>query len=485
VNLPAVSPQAVTPTALLTGEDARAYAKELSESTMVGPFFRGSVPNMLYAMELGKLYDLEPAAVLQNVHIFESVKDGKTTLKAALSANLMVTLARKAGHTVTTTSNPARAQTTIVRGDSIIGKLLKGEVDAEQLAHYATILSTLKDMGVDAQKLATTETFWNEEKAVTAGLFGKGNWAKYPGPMMAARSKSEGVRMACEEVLIQIANRAAVIEMRHGPLTADGQPLQVSWNYTADEMDASVTDDGEFVPGGSSTPKTRTVQQPQREQATVTQIRPTATTDAAIAKADIAAQAAASTAQAGWGKAQPEPAKAPAPEEPKLSEAEVAAQKMAASVRSFVETKTYADVEGILVKKLTEDMPSEDDRKAFVLMIVEPFAEKAADSEQEAAGELLSLYAKVVEHQPDLAEDFLTTVADAAPASRVAEFIQLISLDEETSKDDRVVAVQTIYMHLKSAGRLDDPVSFHHQAENAGKSIDLAGAVKLLVQPIL
>lgn len=507
MNLPVQSPQVVSPTSLLTGEEARAYAKTLSESTMVGPFFRGSVPNMLYAMELGKLYNLEPAAILQNVHVFDS----SGVVKAGLSANLMTTLARQAGHIVNTTSNPSRASTTIVRGDTLIGKILRDfdNITAEQLAHYASILSTMKDMGVDAQKLATTEVFWNEDKAITAGLFGKGNWAKYPGQMMAARSKSEAVRMACEEVLIQITQRAGIVELEHGPLTAEGQPVQISWGYTADELEGEVSESGETF--GESTP-TSQKKQPQREQATVTQIRPNVPpTDTASAKADIAAQAAASTAQAGWGAKSKE---APAKEEPA---AEVPAEQpkkssaMAEKVRGFVLSNKYEAIEKILVNTLTsEETTDEEDRRDRVLMIAAPAAEIMAVENLHAmlatitahkpdlvrdflltvaetlkTDRLQALMAAVTEHQPESVNDFLLAVADSAPASHVAEILQDIALDESVTKEDRQKVMQIVYGQLKSKDRLDDPAPFHHKATDSEQSVNLGGAIKLLIQPIL
>lgn len=256
MNASAAPPQAVHATALMTGDEARSYAKELAESTMVSPYFRGSVPNMLYAIELGKNYGLQPTSVLQHIHVFESVakdKNGReqTVLKAGLSAALMVYLARSAGHIVNTTANASFAKTTIVRGDSIFGKMLKGEVDAGELKHYSDILAALKEMGVDPKATAFTESTWNLEKAITAGLLnasgqGKGNWAKYPHSMLAARSKTDGIKLACEEVLIQLSDVAANI----GEFaTVDGRSIDVNWRYTADELGEDITDDGEVIKG--------------------------------------------------------------------------------------------------------------------------------------------------------------------------------------------------------------------------------------------
>jgi hypothetical protein len=249
MNLPA---SIASPTELMTGDEMRRYAAELARSSMVSPYFRGSTANMLYAIELGRVYGMEPATILQNIHVFEGAdKSGNTVLKAGLSAALMVTLARRAGHIVKTSANPIKATCTIVRGDTILGKILKGRIPPEELSHYRDMLITLKDMGVDPKESMTTEVVWNEDKAKRAGLFGKGNWVKYPQSMYPARAKSEGIRLACEEVLIQLADRASQV----GELTAAGQPIAIDFTHTADELGAPMTDEGETVRVEHDTPR--------------------------------------------------------------------------------------------------------------------------------------------------------------------------------------------------------------------------------------
>lgn len=308
---------------IMTGEESRAYAKELSESKIISQYFRGSIPNVLYAMELGRVYGLEAATVLQNIHVFP---DGKGNLKAATSAHLMVTLARRAGHIVTTTSNPKGATCTIIRGDSIFGKMLKGNVDPEELAHYSTILSTLKDLDIDAKEMGVSQVRWTTEMAIRAELMGKDNWAKYPHSMFASAAKRDGVRVSCEEVLIQLADRSAQVMSEFGPLSADGQPIEVAWSYTADELGASITDEGEEVSlprrqGESAPPKE------PREEVTVGRPVPSSTASAA---ADIAAQAAANPAQAGWHKERPAQESPKEPDDP--------------AIRGFVVSKSPTDI---------------------------------------------------------------------------------------------------------------------------------------------
>lgn len=308
---------------IMTGEESRAYAKELSESKIISPHFRGSISNVLYAMELGRVYGLEAATVLQNIHVFP---DKKGNLKATTSAHLMVTLARRAGHIVTTMSNPKGATCTIVRGDSIFGKMLKGEVAPEELAHYSTILATLKDLEIDAKELGVSQIRWNTEMAIRAELMGKDNWNKYPHSMFAAAAKRDCVRLACEEVLIQLADRSTQVMSEFGPLSADGQPIEVSWSLTADELGASVTDEGEEVKLSRQEPESGQSEE-TRESVTTNRLVPSSTASAA---ADIAAQASANPAQAGWHKERPAQ---DSPQEPSDQ-----------AIRNFVGSKSPTDI---------------------------------------------------------------------------------------------------------------------------------------------
>lgn len=308
---------------IMTGEESRAYAKELSESKIISQYFRGSIPNVLYAMELGRVYGLAAATVLQNIHVFP---DSKGNLKAATSAHLMVTLARRAGHIVNTTSNPKGATCTIIRGDSIFGKMLKGNVDPGELAHYSAILSTLKDLDIDAKEMGVSQVRWTTEMAIRAELMGKDNWNKYPHSMFASAAKRDGVRVSCEEVLIQLADRSEQVMSEFGPLLADGQPIEVAWSYTADELGASITDDGEEV-HLSPRSKVQERQEAPRESVGISRAVPSSTASAA---ADIAAQAAANPAQAGWHKESPAQS---SPQEPDDQ-----------TIRNFVSSKAPSDI---------------------------------------------------------------------------------------------------------------------------------------------
>lgn len=459
MNLPAAPPRTVSPTALLTGEEARAYAKNLSESDMLSSFFQGSVANVMFAMELGRSYNLEPAALLQNIHVFETWKDGKCTLKASLSANLMVHLARNAGHIVTTKANQNKASCTIVRGDTIFAKMLRGDIAPDELAHYSNILSTLKEMEMDPKAYAVTESVWTMDKALTAGLIKeKGNWVKYPHAMLAARSKADAVRMACEEVLITINNDADRIG--GGFQTRDGQAIAMSWTHLADELGGSINEeDGSYVPIDKESRSTA-VQAAPPVQATA----PAPQREDSSAKADIAAQASADPSRAGWGK-QAEPA----PEPKKDPQAAQAAQ-----VRAFVEAKPFEETLSLIERTATAEGMSDSERTARLEMLLSPVAELCTTDQ----------IVQVLTTVPGCTDAALVAIADYAQANKVAEILQEITLGDADNAT-RLSQAQTVYARLKEHDRLDDPAPFYDKAKDQGRDVNLGSAVKLLVQPLI
>lgn len=461
MNLPAAPSQVVSPTSLLTGEEARAYATDLAKSSMLSTFFQGSVENVMFAMELGKIYNLEPAALLQNIHVFETFKDGVKSLKASLSANLMVYLARNAGHIVTTKSNPNKASCTIIRGDTIFAKMLLGNISPEELAHYSNILSVLKEMDMDPKQYAVTEAVWSMEKAHTAGLVKeKGNWVKYPHAMLAARAKADAIRMACEEVLIKLNNTAAAIG--GGFSTADGLDISVDWTHTADELGASITDDGELIEleRGRSAQAAPRATQPQAQKPA-----PAPARDDSLDKAAVQAQAQTDPSKAGWGKPS-----APEPEPKKDPQAAQAAQ-----VRSFVEAKPFAETLTLLERTATADGLADDARDARLGMLLNPVAELCTTEQ------IMQALGAVQDHT----DKALLAIADYAQAAKVAEIVQEISLLEDIEPGDRLKQIYVIYNQLKASERLDDPAPFFDKASDQARETSLGKAVKILVQPLI
>lgn len=462
MNLPAAPSQVVSPTLLLSGSEARAYAEDLAKSDMLSSFFQGSVANVMFAMELGKSYNLEPAALLQNIHVFETWKDGKATLKASLSANLMVHLARHAGHIVTTKANQNKATCTIVRGDTIFAKMLRGDISGEDLEHYSKILSTLKEMDMDPKAYAVTESIWTMDKAHTAGLVKeKGNWAKYPHAMLAARSKADAVRMACEEVLITINNQADRIG--GGFVDREGRQISTSWTHLADELGGSINeDDGSYVSSGNQPNRRSNViaATAPREYVETTEAhgsRPhVASPDDQLAKADLAAQASADPSKAGWAQRE-ETAK-------KNSQQD--------AVRKFVETKDFPEVTKLLGSILSGDGLSASDQVTRKDMLLKAIAE-VSTVEQVVTVCSMTL-------------DVLDAVASHSEAPTVAAVIQEIALDESVGSEERLQIVFGAYKHIKELGRMDDPAPFRDKrAEIDYESLSLGEAMRIIVQPLI
>jgi hypothetical protein len=459
MTLPDVPSKVISPTLLLSGSEARTYAEDLAKSSMLSSFFQGSVQNVMFAMELGKVYNLEPAALLQNVHVFETVKDGKTTLKASLSANLMVYLARSAGHIVTTTANPAKSTCTIVRGDTIFAKMLRGDIDPDQLEHYSKILSTLKEMDMDPKEYAVTQAVWTMDKAQTAGLVKeRGNWVKYPHAMLAARAKADCVRMACEEVLIKVADHASRISGT-GPalITRDGVPIDVSWTHLADELGASINEEDGSLVQLTSGNQNRRPQHPNRAATSTDASRSAGIppTDPSSARADIAAQAGTDPAKAGWGKTN-----GPTPEEAALEQ-----------VRTYVRSKPFEDVVKLLDATAANVKISTDEK------------EKRKGALLTAMAELLTADQLVLVYRKDV--DTLESVIAFSPSAVVAEFIQEIASDETNTAEDRLRTMHRAYSAIQSAGRMDDPAAYHDLTTGAEKKGNLGSVIKTVSRPLM
>lgn len=464
MNLPAAQ-QVVSPTLLLKGNEARAYAEDLAKSDMLNSFFQGSVANVLFAMELGKIYNLEPAALLQNIHIFETWKDGKCTLKASLSANLMVHLARQAGHIVTTKASTVKASCTIVRGDTIFAKMLRGNISSEELEHYSNILSTLKEMDMDPKAYAVTESVWTMDKAMTAGLVkDKGNWVKYPHAMLPARAKADAVRLGCEEVLIAASNHASRVAdiVGNGIVDRDGRPISTSWTHLADELGGSINEeDGTHVPSGNEKPRKAHVIAATAPAPAPPAPRPSVPHNADLAKADIAAQVASDPSQAGWASQ----AK-PVPEQP-------APNAQEAQVRKFVESKTVENVIALLNSTAKSTSLGEDERDSRMELIL------ASVADVYNAEQLFQVYLEY--------PDVLNAAASRSESSTVAELIQEIALNGQLDKtpDERLKIFFGAYEVIKQVDRIDDPTGFYSKTKETEYSVSLGDAMKIIAQPLL
>jgi hypothetical protein len=114
---------------------------------------RGNLPAILACVATGRELGIGDMAALKAIHII----DGKATF----SAELMVQLVRRAGH-------------------SIVGEVTEGS---------ATVTGTRADNG------DTMKSTWTLEMAARAGLVKKQNWVKYPEAMLWARAASQLCRM--------------------------------------------------------------------------------------------------------------------------------------------------------------------------------------------------------------------------------------------------------------------------------------------------
>lgn len=140
------------------------YCQFLAQAEMLPPNYAKKPSNVLVAIELGEVLGLPAITTLMEVYVVNN--------RPSMSARLMATLARKAGHKVETTSNKTGAITTITRRDT-------------QQQYQVTFAQE------DAQK---------------ANLLTKdGPWKAYPQRMYEARSIAACVRLACPEVLMGLA----------------------------------------------------------------------------------------------------------------------------------------------------------------------------------------------------------------------------------------------------------------------------------------
>ncbi|SDP10797.1 RecT family protein [Nakamurella panacisegetis] len=138
-----------------------AYATAVAESNLLPKEYRKNPANVLYAMAYAEALAIPMINAVISVHVIEG--------KPSPSADLMVALARRAGHRVRVIeSSAARCTIEIARGD-------------------------------DPESPFTVT--WTIEEARSAKLTGKDVWQKYPRAMLRSRAESECVRQACSEVL--------------------------------------------------------------------------------------------------------------------------------------------------------------------------------------------------------------------------------------------------------------------------------------------
>lgn len=154
---------------------------------------------ILLAVEYGAMLGLHPMAALSGIHVI----DGKPTLSAAL----MSALVHKAGHKLRITNT---------------GSVTATGRDGKDLGGDFTVTAIL--IRSDDTQHPFTVT-WTIDRAKRAGLWNRGNWAKYPENQMTWRAVSEATKLGAPEVLSGV------------------------W-YTPDELGAAVDEDGDIIDGG-------------------------------------------------------------------------------------------------------------------------------------------------------------------------------------------------------------------------------------------
>lgn len=135
----------------------------ISKTEMIPKAYRGNVPAIMACVATGRELGIGDMHALRSIHVV----DGKATL----SAELMVTLARQAGHSITAEFAPDAVKVTGKRADN-------GD---------------------------TMTVEWTMEKAKTAGLAVKPNWKNYPDAMLWARAVSQLCRMLFPDVMMGLA----------------------------------------------------------------------------------------------------------------------------------------------------------------------------------------------------------------------------------------------------------------------------------------
>lgn len=163
------------------------YSKAVAAASIIPRAFQGKPADVLVAVEYGNALGIRPVVALSEINVINGTP--------SLSASLMASLARQAGHKVRVTSEPTSATCTIVRADD------------PEFEHVVT---------------------WDEARARSNGLWGKGHWAKDPQVMLEWRAISACVRKACPEVLAGLRYTPEEVQEFSGR-TKTPPPVEDAW----------------------------------------------------------------------------------------------------------------------------------------------------------------------------------------------------------------------------------------------------------------
>jgi hypothetical protein len=176
------------------------YARTLATADILPKSFAGKSGNVLWALAYARALGLDAPIIMQNLHVIDG--------KAGMSADLVASLVRRAGHRLRVTADVDEAGLPTARAEIV----RKDDPDFTYVAE------------------------WDIPKAVTAGLCslkdGKPyarssggnplNWEKYPGTLCKRRATTEVARDACPEVLLGIGYDPDELEHQ-----APAEPVQV------------------------------------------------------------------------------------------------------------------------------------------------------------------------------------------------------------------------------------------------------------------
>ena len=139
------------------------YSETISASSLLPEAYRGKPANVLIAVETGAALGLPAIQAINSINVIKG--------RPAMSADLMASLVRRAGHKLRITQDGMSVTAELVRSDD-------------------------PDF--------TFSVTWDQKKAQTAGLWGKGNWATYPDQMLRARAITEVCRQGASDALMGV-----------------------------------------------------------------------------------------------------------------------------------------------------------------------------------------------------------------------------------------------------------------------------------------
>lgn len=138
-------------------------ATKIAPTQFVPEGLRNNVPAICAAILTGRELEIGPMQALKQIAIIDG--------KASLSAELMVALIRRAGHSI---------------------------LEVERSAESCTVVGKRRDSGDEI------EVTWTITQANNAGLLSKKNWQNYPEAMLWARAVSQLARMLFPDLIAGI-----------------------------------------------------------------------------------------------------------------------------------------------------------------------------------------------------------------------------------------------------------------------------------------